>query len=140
MLESRGKCTPGWEVAEERERRGYRLRRAGGGAGATRTRARGVERGRRIQNDCWGCKTWRQGPGEPVIAQKGNGIKPDPQAVETLLSCEEDRRSQNWHQRQESSPPETPNRTEDILGRTSLQRACGPALAPPTMGCGGKKG
>lgn len=102
-------------------------------------KSQGVERGRRIQNDCWGCKTWRRGPREPVIAQKGYGIKPGPQAVETLLSCEEDRGRQNWHQRQESSPPETPKRIEDILGRTSPQWACGPALAPPTMGCGRKQ-
>lgn len=94
---------------------------------------------RRIQNDCWGCKTWRRGPREPVIAQKGYGIKPGPQAVETLLSCEEDRGNQNWHQRQESSPSETPNRTEDILGRTNPQWACGPVLASLTMGHSGKQ-
>lgn len=46
MLESResahwGEGQTRWEAAEERERRRYRLRRTGGGAGAIRTRARG---------------------------------------------------------------------------------------------------
>lgn len=31
-------------------------------------KSQGVERGWRIQNDYWGCKTWRRGPREPVIA------------------------------------------------------------------------
>lgn len=61
-----------------------------GWSGCNRDQSQEVERRWRIQNDCWRLKSWRQGPGEPGIAQRGRGIKPGLQAVKILLSCEED--------------------------------------------------
>jgi hypothetical protein len=125
MLESlgsihRGEVQTRWEAAEDREGRGYRLRRAGGGAGVIRTGARGWRAGWRIQDDCCRCKNWRQGPREPAVAQRGCGIKPGPQAVGILLSCEKDTGSKKLAPKaRELSPPETPNKTKDSLARSS---------------------